>query len=179
MTAESGGLGRAEIVDLLTEVGGELDRRGVRGEMFLVGGAAMALVYDVRRSTRDVDAVFEPKAAIYEIAALVADRHSLPPDWINDGVKGLLPGPDADAQEILEVPGLRVSVASARYLLALKVAAARVDRDADDIRALAELCGLATAQEVLDLAVAIIGPQRPLLPKVQYLVEALFPDAEA
>lgn len=174
-----GPLGRAEIVELLTEVGTELDARGLRGEMFLVGGAAMALAYDVRRSTRDVDAVFEPKATIYEIAALVAERHSLPPDWINDSVKGLLPGLDAYAQEIVDVPGLRVLVASARYLLALKVAAARVDRDADDIRALADICGLSTASEVLDLAVGIIGPQRPLLPKVQYLIEAMFPDLPA
>lgn len=171
-----GALGRDEIVELLTEVGAALDDRGLRGEMFLVGGAAMALAYDVRRSTRDIDAVFEPKATIYEVAASIAVERDLPDGWLNDSVKGLLPGTDAQAQEVLDVPGLRVSVASAPYLLALKVAAARVDRDAEDIRALAEICGLHRAVEVLDLAVRIIGPSRPLPPKVTYLVEELFPE---
>jgi hypothetical protein len=43
---------RDSIVGLLTEVGAELDRRGVRGELFVVGGAAMALAYDTRRVRR-------------------------------------------------------------------------------------------------------------------------------
>ena len=50
----------------------------------------------------------------------MADRHEkLPAGWLNDGVKGLLPG-GTDP--------------SPHYLLALKVQAARIDRDQDDIR---------------------------------------------
>jgi hypothetical protein len=46
-----------------------------------------------RRTTADADGVFEPKAVIYEAARRVAKRHEkLPADWLNDGVKGLLPG---------------------------------------------------------------------------------------
>lgn len=56
--------------------------------MYIVGGAAIALAYDKRRSTRDRDAVFEPKAVIYEAAAAVAERLGLPPGWLNDAVKG-------------------------------------------------------------------------------------------
>ena len=63
---------------------------------------------------------------------------------------------------------------SPQYLLALKVAAARVDRDADDIRDLAAICGLSSASEVLDLTARVIGAARPLVPKVQYLIEELF-----
>ena len=33
--------------------------------MFLVGGAAMVLAYNRNRSTRDLDAVFEPKTAVH------------------------------------------------------------------------------------------------------------------
>ena len=35
-----------------------LARRGVVADVFIVGGAAMALAYDVTRVTRDVDALF-------------------------------------------------------------------------------------------------------------------------
>ena len=162
------------ILELLTEVGEELDHRGIRGELFVVGGAAMALAYNTRRATRDVDGVFEPKLTIYEVADEVGTRHGLPAGWLNDGVKGLLPGPDPEARELVELPGLRVTVPSPQYLLALKVAAARVDRDADDIRDLAAICGLSSASEVLDLTARVIGAARPLVPKVQYLIEELF-----
>lgn len=170
---------REQILELLGELGAVLDRQGIRGEMFVVGGAALALAYSTRRSTRDIDAVFEPKLLVYEEAAKLAERHGLDRSWLNDAVKGLLPGPDPAPQEIAELPGLRVTVASPEYLLALKVAAARVDRDADDIRFLAEICGVSTPREILDLTERIIGPHRPLPGKVQFLVEELFPPSPA
>jgi hypothetical protein len=139
------------------------------------GGAAMALAFNTRRATRDIDGVFEPKLEVYAAAAKVAARRGIPEAWLNDAVKGLLPGDDARSRAVLDVPGLRVSVPSAQYLLALKVAAARVDRDADDIRLLAELCGLDSAEEVLALTDEMMGGRQPLLPKVQFLVEEMFP----
>lgn len=168
-------LGRDEIVALLTDLGQELESRGQRAELFVVGGSAMALAFSTRRATRDIDAVFEPKLEVYDAAAQVAKRRGLPTDWLNDGVKGLLPGPDPQSRAVLDLPGLRVSIPSARYLLALKVAAARVDRDADDIRLLAEICGLRTAEEILSTTDEVMGGRQPLLPKVQFLIEEMFP----
>lgn len=168
-------LSRGDIVALLTELGVELDHAGLRGEMFIVGGAAIALAYNTRRATRDVDGVFEPKTAVFRAAAAVGGRHHLRQDWLNDSVKGLLPGADPDAVDLFEAPGISVSVASPRYLLALKVAAARVDRDADDIRLLANVCGLTTAARILDMTEQVIGAERPLEPKVQFLIEEMFP----
>jgi hypothetical protein len=54
---------RTEILKALQALGDELTREGVRGQIFIVGGAAMALAYSTRRVTRDIDAVFEPKAS--------------------------------------------------------------------------------------------------------------------
>ena len=164
-----------DIIALLRELGDDLDSRGVRGEMFIVGGAAMALAYNTRRATRDIDAVFEPKNSIYQAAKRLAARHDLSDDWLNDAVKGMLPGGDPDARECFASRGIAVSVPSPRYLLALKVAAARVDRDADDIRALAEICGFMTASEVLDATVQVMGARARVLPKVQFLIEDMFP----
>lgn len=167
-------LSRDEILALLGELGAELDAEGVRGELFVVGGAAIALAYNTRRMTADVDGVFEPKSVVYDAAIRVASRHrGLPDDWVNDGVKGLLPGSDADARVVLDAPGIRVSVPSPRYLLALKVQAARIDRDADDIHFLAEQCGAQSADEVLAIAEQVIGANR-LLPKAQFLVQEMF-----
>ncbi|HWO15957.1 MAG TPA: hypothetical protein VNM89_04520 [Solirubrobacterales bacterium] len=70
-------MNREEIVDALTALAAELERRGVSAEMYVVGGAAIALAFDERRATRDIDAVFEPKGVVYEAAATVAEEREL------------------------------------------------------------------------------------------------------
>lgn len=66
-------------------------------------------------------------------------------------LKALLPRSDSNARECFQSVGYLAQRPSPEYLLALKVAAARVDRDADDIRDIAGICGLVTAGEVLDV----------------------------
>jgi hypothetical protein len=168
-------LDRDSLLELLGELAAELERRSVRGEMFVVGGAAMALAYSTRRATKDIDAIFEPKALIYELAGRLAEHRGLDRNWLNDAVKGFLPGEDCAATLLFERPGLVVRVASPRYLLAMKVMAARVERDEDDIRRLFEVCAFRTAREGLEL-VEEVYPHIEVQPKVRYLLEEMFPD---
>lgn len=163
---------RSEIVTLLSELAARLAERGLEGEMYVVGGAAIALAFDERRATRDIDAVFEPKASIYEVARAMSDEQGLPQGWLNDAVKGFLAGPDPDAVTVLEVPGLRVAAASPRMLLALKVLAHRVGEDEADVLLLAAELGIATAEGVLEVAEAAFGDE--LRPAARFFVEELF-----
>lgn len=107
-------LGRDDLLDLLDRVAAEAERRSVHLEMFIVGGGAMALAYNTRRTTGDLDAVFEPKQIAYEIAARVAsevEHLDLSPDWLNDAVKAFLPGDDPNAVVFYERAGLAIRVA--------------------------------------------------------------------
>jgi len=163
---------RDEILSLLNELGDRLAARQVRGEMFLVGGAAISLAYATRRSTADLDAIFEPKQVIYEVAHSMARDHALPDGWLNDAVKGFLPGSDPNARVLLEHEGLRVMIASPRYLLAMKLIASRVERDEDDLRLLIGLCGITSMHEAVDLIESLYGG-RPIEAKVRYLLAEL------
>jgi len=71
-------LGRAEIERAFHPRSGRLARRGVLADVFVVGGAPMALSYDAARVTRDVDAVFKPHGIVLEEARKVADDLGLP-----------------------------------------------------------------------------------------------------
>ena len=141
--------------------------------MYVVGGAAIALAFAERRSTRDIDAVFEPKLVIYETAAEMAEELGLPDGWLNDAVTGFLQTGDDDAAAVLELPGLRVATASARVLLAMKVLAHRAGEDDDDVRLLAGQLGLETAADVLAVAADVYGDR--LDAASQFFVEELFP----
>lgn len=166
-------LDRRAALRALEELASVLASRGIEGRLFLVGGAAMALAFDARRMTRDVDAIFEPKSEIYDAAREVAQRLDLPDDWLNDAVKGFVPGTDPDEVPILARPGLAVSSASARFLLAMKLRAAGAEQDVDDIRFLVALLGLRTTDEVLRVATDRYGAD-DLPPRSRFLVEELF-----
>jgi hypothetical protein len=165
-------MNRAEIIAALTALAAELERRGVSAEMYVVGGAAIALAFDERRATRDVDAVFEPKGIVYEAAAVVAERLELPGGWLNDAVKGFLEGDDPAPAPVLDLPGLRCLAASPEVLLALKVLAHRVGEDEDDLRLLAAELGLERADEVLAIAERTYGER--LDPAARFFVEEIF-----
>ncbi|WP_343575046.1 DUF6036 family nucleotidyltransferase [Mycobacterium sp.] len=142
-------LDRDRIIGLLTELGSRLAAKGERADLFVVGGAAMALAYSTRRSTRDLDAVFEPKQAVSAAAKDVARAHDLPEGWLNDAVKGFLPGSDPNATTLFEQPGISVRIASPHYLFAMKAAAARIERDAEDLWSLYRICGSVESSAVL------------------------------
>lgn len=163
------GLGRDDIRALLDDLSEELASRGARADVFLVGGAAIAVAYDEARSTRDLDAVFVPTDVVRQAAAAVARRHGLVADWLNDAVKGFLPGPDPDARRFYASASLNVDVASARYLLAMKLFSARVENDTDDIMFLYRQLGFTTVEQGLDLVESVYHG-RHLAPKIQFLL---------
>lgn len=142
-------LDRAAIEEAFRRLGDRLNQRGVVADLYVFGGAAMALAYDARRSTRDIDAIFEPHGVVLDAAKAVADDLGLPQWWLNEQASAYVaPGGDPAAPRVFDHPGLRVSAASPEHLLAMKVLASR-RRDSDDIRLLVNHLGLRTLEEVL------------------------------
>ena len=166
----STGLGREDIRALLDDLSAELAARGARAELFLVGGAALAVAYDATRATRDLDAVFIPTDIVRQAATAVAEHRGLTEDWLNDAVKGFLPGPDPDAQRFYSSDSLIVDVASPRYLLAMKLFAAPAPRSTPTTSSLLyRKLGFTTVDEGLDL-VEQAYPGRPIPAKVKFLL---------
>jgi len=168
---------RDGLLAALSALDEELGVAGVRGEVFVVGGAAMALAYDARRATVDVDAVFAPSVEVRSAAARVADRLGFEPDWLNDAAKAFLPGDDPERIEVYEGAHLSVAAASPRFLLTMKLLAARVERDQDDIRMLYDLCGFTTAEEGIELVTSAY-PEGRIPPRARFLLQELFPSRE-
>lgn len=167
-------LSGARILELFAELDEELGATGTRGDVFIVGGAAMAVAYDARPSTQDVDGIWHPSKEVRDAARRVAARHDdVAEDWLNDGAKGFLPGEDLGAKPVVyEGEHLTVSAGSPAYLLATKLLASRVSRDEDDILLLYELCGFTTVDEGLDLLERYY-PGRPIEAKVRFYLEEL------
>ena len=88
------------------------------------------------------------------------------PNWLQTRIPA---GPDPDAQRFYSSGLLIVDVASPRYLLAMKLFAARAEIDADDIILLYRNLGFTTVDEGLDL-VEQAFPGQPIPAKVKFLL---------
>lgn len=166
-------LDRAAIEDAFRRLGERLARRGVVADLYIFGGAAMALAYDARRSTRDIDAVFHPHGIVLDEARAVADELGFPHWWLNEQASAYVaPGGDAAAPRVFDHPGLRVSAASPEHLLAMKVLAAR-RRDAEDIRFLIDHLKLTEVEQVLSLC-AYVFPDEEIPGRARLVLEDVF-----
>jgi hypothetical protein len=167
-------LSRADIHRLFDLLDAELAGAGTHGELFLVGGAVMCLVFDARSSTRDVDALFRPTRTVREAAARVAARAGVRQDWLNDAVKAYL-GSRGQFDAYLELPHLKVFVARPQYLVAMKCAAMRLGEefhDLDDVRYLLRHLDVRTPEQALAIVTTYFD-EADLLPKTRLILEEL------
>lgn len=150
---------KEKVIEVLTELGSRLYGRGIQGEIYIVGGTAMLLGYDRLVVTNDIDAVYAPSEIIDEIVAqMYAENPRIGRDWLNSKVLPLLPRiDDSGAWEALNIPGVTVSVASPRFLLAMKARAARGRRDLEDVSVLAEILGFTQLDQVWETCESVWG----------------------
>ncbi|HTO05338.1 MAG TPA: hypothetical protein VL069_16635 [Opitutus sp.] len=120
-------LSRVRITQALRRLGELAHARKVTLEVSLYGGAVFTLVYGSRDATKDVDAVVRQSKLARKLALQVAKELGLPEDWLNDQVKQFLA--EQESKRLLHEAdfgkGLRVSVPTAAYLLAMKLRACR------------------------------------------------------
>lgn len=142
-------LTRADLLEALQELIRELRARNVKGEIRIVGGAALALSYFERDVTQDIDVMNVrggDNEAVAEAAQSVASKLDLNANWLNFEVTRIdaLPtlGKEVEWHTIFSSEKITIQVASAEALLAMKLRANRPGRDVNDIRALLALAGI-------------------------------------
>jgi hypothetical protein len=133
-----------EAAALLDELDARLRRRGVAASIFVVGGAAIAANHTRRdRVTADIDALTSDTVVLQEAKTMARER-GLPENWLNPNAGMWMPPLPSGVLDPPAEPGLRVTFADDGFLLATKLIAQR-SKDADDLVALADRLGLATA----------------------------------
>ncbi|MBI4236993.1 MAG: hypothetical protein HY696_01080 [Deltaproteobacteria bacterium] len=153
-------LRETDILRLFALLNEELQRQSVHGEVYLVGGAVMCLVYQARPATQDIDALFQPTAQLRKAAAKVAQRAHVDPSWLNDAVKGYCSARGTFAP-YLALSHLKIFAARPDYLLAMKCLSMRIGEefhDLDDVRYLLRHLNITRYAD----AVKVIAPYYPL-----------------
>jgi len=131
-------LTKADIRRALEALAAALPPGTTAAELWVVGGAAMVLLYGARETTKDVDAFTldtTGSPALRVAAAAVASQLGLPADWLNDGAKGYMKGL-APGEVLFSDARLIVRSVAPHQLLAMKLSAWRDDLDVGDARLL-------------------------------------------
>jgi hypothetical protein len=159
------GLSRAEISELLDELASRLAAAEVAARIYVVGGAAIALNWDTRRSTHDIDAVLHPRETVRDVAAQMAVERHLPDDWLSDAVAAFVPPRDTGRRPrmVARHGNVEVVTAPAEHLLAMKMAAFR-QGDMEDLKVLIRHLRLNSPEQVADLCERVYGPDSAVLP---------------
>jgi hypothetical protein len=159
-----------QIESCFREMNEELRSLGKKGEIGIVGGAVMCLVYHARQATRDVDAIFEPSSLIRKIAEKIAEHNHLPKDWLNDGAKAFLTQ-GFKKMTVSHLSHLYVWAPEPRYMLAMKCLSARWDSyDGDDVRFLIKHIGLKNPDEIFDI-ISKYYPKESIPAKTKFFIE--------
>lgn len=133
----------------------------------------MALAYDATRVTRDVDATFVPHGIVLDEARNVADDLGLPYWWLNEQASIYVSGKDDPGKRrVFDHPGLRVMAASPAHIFAMKALAGRA-RDIDDLRLLADIVGVESADDALRIC-AEFYPDEPMPTRSAAVLDELF-----
>ena len=150
----------------------ELRHGGERGDVVVIGGAALVLLFGARETTKDVDAYFlAPSASrMREAIARAAEQLELPEDWMNDAAKGFFVGVTS-GDVLYESEFLVVRAASTVQLLAMKLAAWRDAIDRDDARLLLSVVS-GSMEDVWQSVKPFVPP--PELDKASYAFQDLW-----
>jgi len=150
----------------LCQLGTELQKRNITGEILISGKLIAIFEISKPEVRKDINAFLQgddtaiaiPKeltayikgagSIMDEAVADVARCEGLSPDWLTDAVRGLFCG-SSSKERWLEYPGLRLYRAVPQHMLAMKVATASSAQDYADIKMLAGVLCITSADAIL------------------------------
>lgn len=142
-----------DIARLLRNLVVRLNKTNFEGDISLLGGAAMSMAYmENRRATTDIDAVFPQRELVLGLADQIGHDEDLDFGWFNDAVRVFIPKEATDIWvDLYKIGNVQVRVATAEYLLSMKLAADRGIRDRPDIQVLLPLCNVTTVEGAVEI----------------------------
>ena len=187
---------KAALVEAFERIGRAAAENRTMLDIAVYGGSALMLASNFRFATEDVDiAALDtpwPDWLSGAVAAIARDN-AWSPDWLNDAVQFHLSPLAGRATDHVEFgtfpktgePGLRVSVPSLDYMLALKLKAMRINdpvkgvREIDDIRALLQAARVRNIDDAISVLARFFPRSAENPERERFFLKHIWPDGEA
>ena len=149
-------LSKSDILKYLNELNEMLKNDNKFGKLYLYGGTVMALKYNSRVSTQDIDAIFDAEF-LEDYLNIIKTKYGLFDDWINDDVEVCIADGKEDLEELnLGYSNLEIKVPSLDYMIAMKAFSGRNPKyykDMVDLKHLIELKGINNFKDIEKIVV--------------------------
>ena len=143
---------KEQILKLLHELGDELAEEESYATINVCGAAAIAIAYNNLKSSDDIDVVitdFDSRDKFADCVKRIAERNDLPDNWLNEDVKIFVNSMKEQCfNDFGKFGALSVRIVSEEQLLAMKLFAARENKDLDDAVMLAKLLNIESKYEL-------------------------------
>ncbi len=169
----SGPLTRARLLELFDRLNEKLKQADQHAEVYIVGGAMMALAHDAQRVTEDVDShIRHGRETVTEAVAEIADEEGLSRYWLNEAVtlRYLPADPDRGEWRVYTNTHLTIEGASTARMIAMKLHAGRPP-DLADLDILLKAAGVKTRREAERLHELTYGTEPMAAEADLYLIE--------
>ena len=151
----------------------KLKQADQQGELYIVGGAMMALAHDAKRVTADVDShIRRGRDAVTRAVAEIADEEGLSRYWLNEAVtmRYLPEDPDRGERQVYANSHLTIAGASTRRMIAMKLHAGRPP-DLADLDILLREAGVETRRAAVRLHELTYGAKPMAAEADLYLIQ--------
>ena len=161
------------LLKLFDRLNEKLRQADQHAEVYIVGGAMMALAHDAQRVTDDVDShIRRGRDAVNRAVAEIAGEVGLSKYWLNEAVtlRHLPEDPDRGERRVYTNTHLTIDGASTRRMIAMKLHAGR-SPDLADLDILLEAAGVTTRREAERLHELTYGSEPMAAEADLYLIE--------
>ena len=146
---------KKDILESLNLIAERLKSSNKTADIGIYGGSAVILLWEFRKSTRDIDIMIRNGAEdIKNITKDIAAQKGYPEDWLSDQVKTFT-SINHKERLFLEIPkdepSLRIFVPTTKYLLAMKCLAMRHETDIEDVKNLIKLLRIDKGDDVINI----------------------------
>ncbi|MHB1679222.1 MAG: DUF6036 family nucleotidyltransferase [bacterium] len=146
---------KEDILKNLELIAKKLKSTNKTADIGIYGGSAIILLWEFRKSTRDIDIIIRNgEEEIKNIAKEIAVEKNYPENWLSDQVRTFT---SINYQErlFLEIPkdepSLRIFTPTTKYLFAMKCMAMRHETDTEDVKNLIKLLKITKEEDVLSI----------------------------
>jgi hypothetical protein len=146
---------KKDILENLELIAKKLKSSNKTADIGIYGGSAIILLWEFRKSTRDIDIMIRNgEEEIKNIAREIAVEKNYPENWLSDQVKTFT---SINYQErlFLEIPkdepSLRIFTPATKYLFAMKCMAMRHETEREDVKNLINLLKITKEEDVLSV----------------------------
>lgn len=170
-------LAKEDILRFLSILNDELQILNIKAELTLYGGSVMCVAFEARPTTRDVDAVFQPKSKVYKIANdKIAKTYGLPHNWLNDAVCRYI-SYSGEKDAFLKLSNLSIYIPKPEYFLAMKCLTSRIDfsSDIEDIKYLLDFLHINYYEQLIEIFIKFY-PKGYILDEVEEIIKKYLND---